>query len=287
MAAAAELLGGLLRLAVSSPEEEELYICVASLVLERLGRERDEGTASEALLAGLLGQLHGELEEPAKSHSGSQRGGGGEGEGPERWEKGAGERWESVWQLCRQLAPLGERRLKTLLSFVCGCRHFQVVCCQLMASALAAGRACGFWRRELERRFLRHIFGQFISERIDRFAKRVDPYSDGVPQTDWVRCLEQLTLLLTICEMSQNFTQPLTCKEDFLCRSTTNKLAVKLSQTFPRALHIAYQQWWSSDEKSLKISLAIPPIHRDRAGQILKVGLSNLTFCSSKNGRHL
>ena len=287
--AVAKQLGDLLRLVVSSVGEDgTLYLCGTCVVLERLSRERGGETASEELIAGLLEQLHlalAKCRHPTCDEREPERGGRGVGEGPEWWEKRAGERWESVWQLCREtVRDVGEERRQTLLSLVCECRHFAVVCCQLLATALAAGRSCGCWLNGRESRFL---LERFWSAHIDRFADRVDPISDGTRGDDvhtiWCRCLEHLVLLVTIHEVSQenqDTTAPTSHTEQFLCQNTSNKLAIKLSRTFPQVLHAVYQQWWNSDKDTLQNSPEIPTINKDGTGLILKVGLSISNLCT-------
>ena len=282
--AVAKQLGDLLRLAVSGEEEALLYFCATCLVLEQQSRERGGETASEELLAGLLGQLNLELEERAKCRRGPtwdgrelERSGEGVGEGPEVWE---GEWWESVWQLCREAARVvGAERRQTLESLVCECHHFQVVCCQLLATALAAARSCGFWLRErrLETRFLQRFLDDFWSVQVNRFATRVDPISDGAQldvHTLWCCCLEHLVVLITIHGVSQEMVAPFTHAEEFLCRNASNKLTVKLSHSFPQALRAVYQQWWNIDKEKLQNSSEIPTINKKGTGLVLKVRLS-------------
>ena len=280
--AVAKQLGDLLRLVVSSVGEDgTLYLCGTCVVLERLSRERGGETASEELLAGLLEQLHLALEKcrhPTCDEREPERGGRGVGEGPEWWEKRVGERWESVWQLCREtVRDVGEERRQTLLSLVCECRHFAAVCCQLLATALAAGRSCVCWLNGRESRFLLQFVERFWSAHIDRFADRVDPISDGTRgdevHTIWCRCLEHLVLLVTIHEVAQDTTAP-TSHTEFLCQNASNKLAITLSRSFPQTLHAVYQQWWNSDKDTLQNSPEIPTINKDGTGLILKVGLS-------------
>lgn len=279
--AVAKQLGDLLGLVVSSAGEGTLYLCATCVLLERLSRERDGEAASEELLAGLLEKLHLELDNRAKRRptcdgGESERGGRGEGEGSEWWEKGAGERWESVWQLSRETARVvGEEQRQTLLSFVCECHRFQAVSCQLLATALAAGRCCGFWRESLERRFLLRFVQLFWSTQIDRFSERVDPFSDGAQETIWCSCLEHLVLFLTIHKVFHENQYAIAQQahiEEFLCKGTSNNLAVKLAHVFPQALYVVYQTWWSSDKDALLNSHEIPTRNKVRTGLILKVG---------------
>ena len=261
MAAAAEprllLLGELLSSAAASQGKEALYLCSASLVLERVSGEAGGEAASGALLAGVIEQL---------GRAGEREGEGGE--------KGEGDTWECVRRLCQETGRAGEEA-QTLSMFVGECRRLQLACCQLLPASLAAARACQFWRPDLERDFLGQFAERFWSPLVDRLAERVGPLSDS-GRTSHV--IKHLSLLHSIQEVfhavfdaAGNKDTLSSLHSSFLCEKTCTKLAVNLSNRFPCALHIAYQQWWSADEKTLK-NCQIRTVDEKGAGLVLKVG---------------
>ena len=273
MAAAAEprllLLGELLSSAAASQGKEALYLCSASLVLERVSGEAGGEAASGALLAGVIEQL---------GRAGEREGEGGE--------KGEGDTWECVRRLCQETGRAGEEA-QTLSMFVGECRRLQLACCQLLPASLAAARACQFWRPDLERDFLGQFAERFWSPLVDRLAERVAPLSDS-GRTSHV--IKHLSLLHSIQEVfhavfdaAGNKDTLSSLHSSFLCEKTCTKLAVNLSNRFPRALHIAYQQWWSADEKTLK-NRQIRTVDKKGAGLVLKVG-GCIKYCNCTDSK--
>ena len=286
----------LLRQAISSTEDGNVYLCAACIVLQK---ESSVERAYESLLASVLQLL--ERQSAASStctceicgvgmgDGGGVSGGEGEGEGV---------RGRRVWQLCREAAKFGVRNSKPLLGFLCSCHHFQDCCCQLVLAALTLGCSCGFLQggKNLSH-FLTHVYMHFWSSQIEQFAKIANSINLSIESsaTDvWFICIKHAALLHVLQQMHSVLKSTLgqymctgstrqtglsnetdtsmatTCKQ-FLCEETSNPLAVRLAHALPRVLHSMYQKWWRSDEEILKNQKEVPAVNEEGVGLVLKV----------------
>lgn len=292
MAAATPIeLFELLRQAISSTEDRNVYLCAACIVLQK---ESSVEQAYESLLSCVVQLL--ECQSAASSMCTCEICGVGDGGGVSGGEgEGEGVRGRRVWQLCCEAAKFGVRNSQTLLGFVCACRHFQDCCCQLVLAALTVGCSCGFLREGKNlSHFLTHVYMEFWSSQIEQFAKKANSINMCIESsaTDvWYSCIKHAALLHVLQQMHSVLNSKLgqytctgstglsnetgttlttTCKQ-FLCEKTSNPLAVRLAHALPRVLHSMYQKWWKTDEEVLKNQKEIPAVNGEGVGLVLKV----------------